>query len=77
MIGLARKLIKLIIVLLFLIFTVYNFDSVKLKFTNLYVFESPLAVIVFISFLSGFALGVASRIIVRKSAKPAPEKATL
>jgi len=77
MLVLARKLIKLIVVLLLFLFTVYNFDSVKLKFTNLFVFESPLAVVVLLAFLSGFVLGVLSRIFSRKRLRPDPEKVTL
>ena len=77
MIALVRKLIKIIIVLLLLVFTVYNFDSVRLKFTNLYIFELPLAVIVLIAFLSGFALGAATRLLVRKRVKSVQEKVIL
>ena len=70
MVALVRKLLKIIIVFLLLIFTVYNFDSVRLKVTNLYVFEFPLAVVVLISFLTGFALGVVTNLLSRKSVKP-------
>ena len=77
MVALVRKLIKTIIVLLLLVFTIYNFDSVRLKFTNLYIFEFPLAVIVLISFLFGFALGALTRLFGRKRIRPGPEKITL
>ena len=77
MIALVRKLIKIIIVLLLLVFTVYNFDSVSLKFTNLYIFEFPLAVIVLMSFLFGFALGAVTRLLGRKRIRPSSEKITL
>ena len=77
MVALVRKLIKIIIVLLLLVFTVYNFDSVSLKFTNLYIFEFPLAVIVLISFLFGFALGAATRLLVRKRIRVGQEKVIL
>ena len=77
MIALVRKLIKIIIVLLLLVFTVYNFDSVSLKFTNLYIFEFPLAVIVLISFLFGFALGAVTRIFSRKRIRSGQEKVIL
>ena len=76
MVALVRKLIKIIIILLLLVFTVYNFDSVSLKFTNLYIFEFPLAVIVLISFLFGFALGVVTRLFGRKRTRSVPEKVT-
>jgi len=77
MVALVRKLIKIIIILLLLVFTVYNFDSVSLKFTNLYIFEFPLAVIVLISFLFGFALGAVTKLFGRKRVRPRPEKVTL
>ena len=77
MVALVRKLIKIIIVLLLLVFTVYNFDSVSLKFTNLYIFEFPLAVIVLISFLFGFALGAVTRIFGRKRIRSGQEKVIL
>ena len=77
MVALVRKLIKTIIVLLLLVFSVYNFDSVSLKFTNLYIFEFPLAVIVLMSFLFGFALGAVTRLLGRKRIRPGPEKITL
>ena len=77
MVALVRKLIKTIIVALLLVFTVYNFDSVSLKFTNLYIFEFPLAVIVLISFLFGFALGAVTKLFGRKRVRPRPDKVTL
>jgi len=77
MVALIRRLIKTIIVVLLLVFTVYNFDSVSLKFTNLYIFEFPLAVIVLISFLFGFALGAVTKLFGRKRVRPRPEKVTL
>jgi len=77
MVALVRKLIKIIFILLLLVFTVYNFDSVSLKFTNLYIFEFPLAVIVLISFLFGFALGAVTKLFGRKRVRPRPEKVTL
>ena len=77
MVALVRKLIKTIIVVLLLVFTIYNFDSVSLKFTNLYIFEFPLAVIVLISFLFGFALGAVTKLFGRKRVRPRPEKVTL
>ena len=77
MVALVRKLIKTIIVVLLLVFTIYNFDSVSLKFTNLYIFEFPLAVIVLMSFLFGFALGAVTRLFSRKRIRSSPEKATL
>lgn len=77
MVALVRKLIKIIIVLLLLVFTVYNFDSVSLKFTNLYIFEFPLAVIVLISFLCGFAWGAVTMIFSRKRIRSGQEKVIL
>ena len=77
MVALIRRLIKTIIVVLLLVFTVYNFDSVSLKFTNLYIFEFPLAVIVLISFLFGFALGAVTRIFGRKRIRSGQEKVIL
>jgi uncharacterized integral membrane protein len=77
MVALIRRLIKTIIVVLLLVFTVYNFDSVSLKFTNLYIFEFPLAVIVLISFLFGFALGAVTKLFGRKRVRPRPDKVTL
>ena len=77
MVALIRRLIKTIIVVLLLVFTVYNFNSVSLKFTNLYIFEFPLAVIVLISFLFGFALGAVTKLLGRKRTRPRPEKVTL
>jgi len=77
MVALVRKLLKIIIVFLLLIFTVYNFDSVRLKVTNLYVFEFPLAVVVLVSFLTGFASGVVSKIFSRKRPRQDPEKVVL
>ena len=77
MVALVRKLIKIIIILLLLVFTVYNFDSVSLKFTNLYIFEFPLAVIVLISFLFGFVLGAVTRLFSRKRIRSGQEKVIL
>ena len=74
MVALVRKLLKIIIVFLLLIFTVYNFDSVRVKFTNLYVFEFPLAVVVLISFLTEFVFGIVTNLLSRKRVKPGLER---
>jgi uncharacterized integral membrane protein len=56
-IKLFSGLIKLLLFALILVFAVYNFEIVTLRFGNIYSFQLPLAVILFLVFLLGLVLG--------------------
>jgi uncharacterized integral membrane protein len=40
-----------------LVFAIYNFEAVTLRFANVYEFHLPLAVVLFLVFVLGLALG--------------------
>ena len=57
MIRLISGLFKLAVFAVILIFAIYNFEVVTLRFANVYEFNLPLAVMLFLVFVSGIALG--------------------
>lgn len=57
MISFFSGLFKLALFAIILVFAVYNFEMVTLRFANVYEFNLPLAVVLFFFFVLGLALG--------------------
>ena len=57
MIRLISGLVKLALFAVILVFAIYNFELVPLRFANFYEFNLPLAVVLFLVFVLGLALG--------------------
>lgn len=57
MIRFVSGLVKLVLFAVILVFAVYNFELVTLRFANVYEFNLPLAVVLFLVFVLGLALG--------------------
>ena len=51
------RLSKLAVFAVILVFAIYNFEAVTLRFANVYEFKLPLAVMLFLVFVLGLALG--------------------
>ena len=51
-------LFKLILFALILVFAIYNFDVVTLRFANVYEFTLPLAVVIFLVFVHSVNVNV-------------------
>ena len=65
-------LFKLILFALILVFAIYNFYVVTLRFANVYEFTLPLAVVVFLVFVLGLALGTTMTWFSRSTIKKHP-----
>lgn len=61
MIRLMSGLFKLAVFAVILVFAIYNFEVVTLRFANVYEFNLPLAVVLFLVFVLGIALGSTMR----------------
>jgi uncharacterized integral membrane protein len=57
MIRVISGLFKLSVFAVILVFAIYNFELVTLRFANIYEFNLPLAVVLFLVFVLGLALG--------------------
>ena len=57
MIRFVSGLVKLVLFAVILVFAVYTFELVTLRFANVYVFNLLLAVVLFLFFVLGLALG--------------------
>ena len=57
MIRVISGLFKLAVFAVILVFAIYNFELVTLRFANIYEFHLPLAVVLFLVFVSGLTLG--------------------
>ena len=57
MIRVISGLFKLAVFAVILVFAIYNFELVTLRFANIYEFNLPLAVVLFLVFVSGLTLG--------------------
>ena len=57
MIRFVSGLFELVLFAVILVFAVYNFEMVTLRFANVYEFNLPLAVLLFLVFILGLALG--------------------
>jgi uncharacterized integral membrane protein len=57
MIRVISGLFKLAVFAVILVFAIYNFELVTLRFANIYEFNLPLAVVVFLVFVLGLTLG--------------------
>ena len=57
MIRVISGLFKLAVFAVILVFAIYNFELVTLRFANIYEFNLPLAVVLFSVFVLGLTLG--------------------
>lgn len=57
MIRVIFGLFKLAVFAVILVFAIYNFELVTLRFANIYEFHLPLAVVLFLVFVLGLTLG--------------------
>ena len=57
MVRFISGLVKLAVFAVILVFAIYNFEAVTLRFANVYEFSLPLAVVLFLVFVLGLALG--------------------
>jgi uncharacterized integral membrane protein len=57
MIRFISRVSKLAVFAVILVFAIYNFEAVTLRFANVYEFKLPLAVVLFLVFVFGLALG--------------------
>ena len=57
MIRVISGLFKLAVFAVILVIAIYNFELVTLRFANIYEFNLPLAVVLFLVFVLGLTLG--------------------